>query len=330
MLGAVEAEMRAVVRYAGEDDRQLAGMLQYHLGWVDSHFQPVVDPAGKRIRPLFCLASCLAAGGKWEQAVPAGAALELLHNFSLIHDDIEDNSPLRRGRPALWSIWGAPQAINSGDAMFAMAHQALGRLALRDLPATLIVDAYRRFDDVCLRLTVGQQNDIRFEDEEDVSVEQYLRMIGGKTAALISLSCALGALVAGADEEVVNKYGDAGFDLGMAFQIRDDILGIWGSEEAIGKSAHSDILTRKKSLPILYGLQRSSSLRSLYASDATSPEFVAEVVSTLDELGARQYSREQEQLYSEKALSTLEELSPDQTLSMPLLSLAKSLLRRQS
>jgi geranylgeranyl diphosphate synthase, type I len=140
MIPAVEEEMRSVLCLGNEADTgagEMFGMMQYHMGWVDAEFRPLDVPAGKRIRPVLCLLSCAAAGGDWQQAVPAAAAIELLHNFTLIHDDIQDNSPTRRGRDTVWQIWGVAQAINSGDAMFALAHTALYRLEDRGVDAAV-------------------------------------------------------------------------------------------------------------------------------------------------------------------------------------------------
>ena len=172
-------------------------MMHYHMGWADADLNAVVVKSGKRIRPLSCLISTEAAGGSWEQALPAAAAIELLHNFSLIHDDIEDASPTRRGRDTVWKIWGIEQAINSGDSMFALAHLSMNYLLDRDVDATTVVQALRRFDETCLpSLTQGQHADMDFETRSEVSVDEYVKMITGKTAVLLALCTELGALIA--------------------------------------------------------------------------------------------------------------------------------------
>ncbi|MCZ7674042.1 MAG: polyprenyl synthetase family protein [Chloroflexi bacterium] len=163
----------------------------------------------------------------------------------------------------MWQVWGIEQAINSGDTMFAIAHLALNRLIEQDVPAPVVVTALRRFDETCVGLTQGQHADMDFETRDDVSVAEYMEMITGKTAVLISLSAELGALVAGASTTTVHHYAQFGLDLGLAFQVIDDILGIWGDEAVIGKSASTDILTKKKTLPVLYGLEQSQDLNSL-------------------------------------------------------------------
>ena len=170
-------------------------MMQYHMGWVDEQFHPVTLNSGKRIRPVACLLSCAAAGGNWQHALPAGAAIEILHNFSLVHDDIEDASPTRRGRPTVWHLWGEPQAINTGDGMFTVAHLAMSRLLEGGVEPPVVVRALRRFDETALRLTEGQYMDMDFETRDEVEVDEYLEMITGKTAVLLSLSSELGALI---------------------------------------------------------------------------------------------------------------------------------------
>ena len=331
-LPAIEAEMRSVLRASdqttGASD-PFYGMIHYHMGWADTGFNPVTIKSGKRIRPLLCLLACAAAGGDWRQALPAAAAIEIIHNFSLVHDDIQDNSPTRRGRATLWTIWGQPQAINTGDAMFAMAHLALGRLTDRGVPAGTVVHALRRFDEMCVDLTRGQYTDMSFETRDsNVTVDEYLAMITGKTAVLLSLCAELGALVAGADETRAGHFAKFGRDLGLAFQIQDDILGIWGDEDITGKSAATDIVTRKKTLPILYGLAKSETLRELYDDDNGEGEFVHRVVKALDEIGARQYAVDEAERYSNGALTSLSAAQPGGPAAAALHQLTDILLQR--
>jgi geranylgeranyl diphosphate synthase type I len=332
-LPLIDAEMRRVV---GNDDPTLAGhygMLRYHMGWLDETLQAAHVDGGKRIRPVLCLLACQAVGGDLDAALPAAAALELLHNFSLIHDDIEDDSPTRRHRPTVWALWGRPQAINAGDAMFTLARTALHGLADRGLPADTVLAACRLFDETCLRLTEGQHLDMAFEGRLDVTVDQYLAMIGGKTAALLSASTAMGALVGGAAQAVRDRLADFGRALGLAFQIQDDILGIWGDEQVTGKSAESDILTRKKSLPVVYALQEEGEggpLHGLYG-EPVGPEDVAAVLDLLTAAGAREYATTAAQDTHRHALEALEAsgvLAGGNQPGQALKGIAESLLRR--
>ena len=327
MLPALEKEMRSVLQADNLQPDLFYGMLQYHMGWLDADLQPASVNSGKRIRPILCLLACQAAGGDWRQSLPAAAAIELLHNFSLIHDDVEDNSPTRRGRDTVWKIWGVQQAINSGDAMFALAHLAMARLVDRDVAAPVIVQSLRRFDETCLALTQGQHFDIDFEKRDQVSVDEYLTMIGGKTAVLISLSAELGALIAGANAATIDHYAQFGRSLGLAFQVIDDILGIWGDETRTGKSAATDISTKKKTLPVLFGLAESAALRQLYAGDQAD-DFVATAVTLLNQSGARDYARDKATTYSKNALAHLKATEAGGPAATALHQLADMLLQR--
>jgi len=330
MIQAVEREIEVVSGLENKAGDPFYGLMHYHMGWVDRSFNPAVSSAGKRIRPLLCMLSVGSAGGTWEQAVPGAASIELLHNFTLIHDDIQDASPTRRGRPTLWQIWGANLAINSGDAMFALSHIAMSRLIDRGVSPSVVVRAVRRLDETCIDLTIGQHADMTFEERADVSVDEYLAMINGKTAALLSFSTELGGLIAGCNENIVAHYAAFGRDLGMAFQVRDDILGIWGEEAVIGKSAATDIVTRKKSLPVLYGLSKSEALQKLYASDDNGEMFVERVVDILDVIGAREFCELYEEEYATNALSHLDSSQASGDAATALRQLTGTLLNRQA
>ncbi len=335
LLPLIDAEMRKVL---GNDDTVYAGhygMLRYHMGWVDERFQPAVVNSGKRIRPVLCLLACQAAGAPAERALPAAAALELLHNFSLIHDDIEDDSPTRRHRPTVWALWGRPQAINAGDAMFTLARTALSGLAAQGVPSDSVLEAFRIFDETCVRLTEGQYLDMSFEGRLDVTVDEYLTMIGGKTAALLGASLEIGALVGGASSETRAALAEYGRNLGLAFQIQDDILGIWGDEAVTGKSAASDILTRKKSLPVAYALhdpQVGDALQAIYARPIDAND-VPTVLAMLADAGAQPYAAAAAQSAHHHALEALDAsdvLADGNPAGQALLALSESLLNRNT
>jgi geranylgeranyl diphosphate synthase type I len=330
MIPAVETEMQDVLKLRSQKGDPFYGMMHYHMGWVDQDFKLNKIKAGKRIRPLLCLLSTEAAGADWESAVPGAASIEILHNFTLVHDDIQDVSPTRRGRPTVWRLWGENLAINSGDAMFAIAHLAMNRLSERGVPDAITVQALRRLDETCVDLTIGQHADMSFEIRNDVTVEEYLRMIHGKTAALLAFSTELGALVADCPPEIVKHYADFGRDLGFAFQIRDDILGIWGDETKLGKSSATDIETRKKSLPVLYGLRNSSRLEELYAQETNDANFVQEVVEELDKVDARKIAESYEERYANSALEHWKAANPKGDAGLALHQLTLTLLNRQT
>lgn len=328
MLPAVDKEMRVILNFDGKPSEPFLGMMHYQMGWVDESLQPIEPKSGKRIRPLVCLLANDAAGGDWRQAVPAAAAVEIIHNFSLIHDDIEDASPTRRGRPTVWKVWGEAQAINSGDAMFTLAHMALGRLLETGIPPATVVRAMQSFDETCFRLTAGQYADMDFELRDKVTVDEYMAMITGKTAVLLSFSAEVGALVAGAPHEVVKNYAQVGLNLGLAFQVIDDILGIWGDESKTGKSVATDIITKKKTLPVLYGLENCDPLYDLYRDKNADDKFVIEVVDLLNDVGAKAFAEDRAQVYSTAAIEHLEAASPTGDSGKALFELTQMLLQR--
>ena len=253
-LPALEAEMRAVLVCPDPVLATHYGMMHYHMGWAGADFQPQHLPAGKRLRPLMCLLACSAVGGNPAQALPAAAGIEILHNFSLVHDDIEDGDEMRRHRPTAWKLWGVPQAINMGDGMYTLAFAAVQRLPAAGVAPATALAALNRFTSACVALTEGQHLDMSFEGRDSVTVEEYLRMIQGKTAALVGASVAIGAQIGGASpaqDDALQQFGQA---IGLAFQIQDDILGIWGDPEVTGKAAGNDILRKKKSFPLLHAL----------------------------------------------------------------------------
>lgn len=326
-LPELDSTLRRVVARIPAGVPDFGVMIRYALGWVDENDQPFNQPTGKRIRPILLLLCAEAAGGGWRTALPAAAAVELLHNFSLIHDDIQDNSPTRHKRPTVWKIWGRANAINAGDALFALAYCALEELA-GALPLQTIFRIGNIFNATSLELTRGQHLDMRFESQPIVSVDEYVSMISGKSAALIAASAEIGALIGGQDEQTASQYAAFGLNLGIAFQIHDDLLGIWGDPEITGKSAATDILSRKKSLPVLYGLGHSEDLAALYRRETFTEADVQEAVSILNKLGVFEYTQKQEEKYYHQALDSLNRASPQGTAAERLFKLVDNLFKR--
>ncbi len=283
-MPGVEAHMRSVVDASGAEG--LRTMLRYHLGFVDAQGRTEHALAGKRIRPALVLLAASVAGrpGAAEATAPAAAAVELLHNFSLIHDDIEDGDTLRRGRPTLWKVWGIAQSINTGDAMFAMAHQAL---LLSAAPADPLLRAIKVFEAMCVGLTRGQHLDISFEQRTDVTVAEYLEMIAGKTAALTEACCEIGAILGGSDDGQIAALARFGHDLGVAFQIQDDALGIWGDPAHTGK-ADSDLVHRKKTYPVLVAAERDPLFQARYFAGGGESRDLASLREMIEATGARE------------------------------------------
>jgi geranylgeranyl diphosphate synthase type I len=327
-LPSLEEEMRALVQPSDQRHVDFFGMMCYHLGWTDENLAPYQARTGKRVRPVLCLLCCEACGGEWEQALPAGAAIEIMHNFTLIHDDIEDRDETRRGRPTVWTLWGDAHAINVGDAMFALSNLALLLLAERDVPSATIVAACCLFNVTQLALTGGQYLDIGFEDRDAVSIDDYLVMIEGKTAALAACSCEMGALIAGAPTAQCETLRDFGRHLGLTFQMRDDILGIWGDPAVTGKPAGADIARRKKSLPILHGLSQSEELRRLLSQDTLAVADVIHATELLEQVGSREYTAQLAQEHHTAALAALEEANLKTPAARALYELEVMLLNR--
>ncbi|HEX7474172.1 MAG TPA: polyprenyl synthetase family protein, partial [Candidatus Limnocylindrales bacterium] len=263
------------------------------------------------MRPLLGLLAYASITGEFEPALPGAAAVELGHNFSLVHDDIEDGDTERRHRPTLWTIHGIPQAINTGDTLFTLSRIALHRLTDLGFSDAKVLRLMRLYDLTCLALCEGQYIDIwTSEHDTAMSVELYFDMIGRKTAALIAASIEAGALLATDDEEVIARYRAFGWALGLAFRLNDDLLGIWGAEQATGKEP-SDLARHKKTLPVLYAIEHGSAeerarLMTLYSTSSPSVDEVAEAVAILERTGARDYTRDQARRYRDEAIAELD------------------------
>ncbi len=305
LIADTEAE---ILRLVGDHDPPTAGlyeMVRYHLGLDGSG-----APAGKRIRPLLGLLAYASIAGDHARALPGAAAGELGHNFSLVHDDIEDGDTERRHRPTVWALHGVPQAINTGDILFSLSRMALHRLTELGFSDAKVLRLMRLYDETCVALCEGQYIDIRTSERDDLmSVELYFDMIGRKTAALIAASIESGALLATDDEEVIRRYRAFGWALGIAFQLNDDLLGIWGAEQATGKEP-SDVARKKKTLPVIYAFEHSGPedrdrLRALYAKERPTGAEVTEIVTILERSGARDFTRAQATGYRDEALAEL-------------------------
>jgi geranylgeranyl diphosphate synthase type I len=325
-LPAIENSLRQAVNVTNlPGQEELHFMLAYHMGWQGEGAGP--EAQGKRIRPLLvllCAEACKPAS--WQNALPGAAAVELVHNFSLIHDDIEDNSPLRRGRPTLWAKWGIPQAINAGDALFTIAHLATLGLTETANP-TIALEATRIIQQTCLHLTQGQFLDIGYATRNDLTPADYWPMVAGKTAALLACCTELGAVIAGSPDR--QAYREFGRLLGLAFQAQDDLLGIWGDVATTGKSADSDLVEGKKSLPVLYGLSYGGEFARRWAAGPIPPAEVPALAARLEAEGARQATQSDADRLTHEALQALTSAQPQGRAGEALHELATKLLRRE-
>ncbi|NLG49224.1 MAG: polyprenyl synthetase family protein [Chloroflexi bacterium] len=332
-LHAVEAELRDILTPCEDQVAPLYQMMQYHLGWLNQHFEPDNGSGGKRLRPAMCLLACEAVGGDWRSALPVACAIELIHNFSLLHDDIEDDSATRRHRTTVWALWGIAQGINTGDAMWAISRLAVFRLRRHGFPPETILRVSELLDRSCLELCTGQYLDIDFERQDGVSLATYKRMILGKTAALLSGALGAGAIVGGANDATVRAYQEFGRELGLAFQITDDILGIWGDPQVTGKSAASDILTKKKTLPVLYAFQWENEqgytdLERIYSQPTIASEDIPTVLNLLDRAGALEYAKSQAAEHQARTLAHLDATQITNPAQDKLRELALSIVDR--
>jgi geranylgeranyl diphosphate synthase, type I len=326
----IQEEMRAAFPAAEVCVARFYAMQEYQLGWRDERLGPAnVDP-GKLLRPQLVLLACRAAGGDPRSALPLAAGIQLVHDFSLIHDDIEDNSDTRRGRPTIWKLWGLAQGVNTGDGMFAVAHLAIHRLADAGVPAAVVLDVLRRFDEAILTICEGQFLDLSFERDLAIGEDDYLAMIGRKTAALIATAAGLGAIVGGADAATAQAMFAFGESLGLAFQVQDDVLGVWGDPAVTGKPAAADLHRRKVSLPVIHALhtaKRRDELARLYSQPDEGD--VAEMLAILKEAGARRYTADVAERFHQQALAALDTARGDTAALAELRAITERLLDRK-
>jgi geranylgeranyl diphosphate synthase, type I len=327
MLPEIEGELqRQISRLNEANTRPFYEMLTYHMGWTGDGAGAAAT--GKRIRPLLLLLTCAAAGGNWQDALPAAASVELVHNFSLIHDDIEDNSDKRRGRETVWVKWGLPLALNAGDGLFMLSGLAATDLSAKYPPKTVVKTGQQLFT-TCLDLTRGQFLDMSFENRNDLTMDDYWPMVSGKTAALLSVCTGIGALLGGAREAAQGMYRDFGHSLGMAFQVLDDYLGIWGDPATTGKSIASDLAAGKKSLPVLYGLGKQGRFAERWLKGPLNPEEIPQMADELASEGAKLYTLEMADQMTDLSLASLREVAPQGDAGGALFEFVQMLLARQ-
>ena len=265
---------------------------------------------GKRIRPLLACAAAAAFTEAWQCALPVAAALEIFHNFTLLHDDLMDRSPLRRGQETVYRRWGDNTAILSGDAMSIEAYASLAEVADKSLLAELLP----RFSQMALEVCVGQQYDMEFETRSEVRVEEYMEMIRLKTSVLLGSSLELGALVGGATVEQARALYAVGIQLGLAFQIQDDLLDVYGDEKTFGKPIGGDIVNAKKTLLLLYTLEQlqGEDLKCLQEILTYTPEerraYIGEVRALYDKAGTRLYAETEIERLPAEAYRGVEQL----------------------
>ena len=288
----------------------------YHFGWIDAHGRPTEADSGKAVRPALALLSAEAAGAPAEVGVPGAVAVELVHNFSLLHDDLMDGDEQRRHRDTVWKVHGPAQAILVGDALFALAVEVILEGGTEHAAR-----AARRLAAASRKLVDGQAQDIAFEHRERVSVAECLEMEGNKTGALLACAAGIGAVIGGADDALADALETYGHHLGLAFQAVDDLLGIWGDPATTGKLTWSDLRQRKKSLPVVAALAAegpaAERLTALLTADAkkSAEEFedfdeaeFATRAALIEEAGGRSWTEEEARRQHRTALAALDGL----------------------
>jgi geranylgeranyl diphosphate synthase type I len=301
-------------------------MARYHLGWEDEHGNPS-EAKGKRLRPALCLLACEAAGGDWRKAVPAAAAVELVHAFSLVHDDIQDRDRERHHRPAVWAIWGEAQAINAGDALLVLARQALSELLLEGVSESTAFTAGRYLDDAALAMVEGQVLDLELENRAEVTLAEYTEVVQKKTGALFEAALTIGTLIG--EGTLSGGLYQLGLALGVVFQMKDDILALWGDPERTGKPVAGDLRRGKKSLPVVMAATTASDEVAHRLREAYEAANLPSVLLEYDAVGVRQLCDEQVAQATADALGLLKYLDfrPEQLRELE--DVVKFLLERE-
>ncbi|MFG2683247.1 polyprenyl synthetase family protein [Streptomyces sp. NPDC048392] len=305
---------------------------RYHRGWCEADGAPRASTSGggKAVRPALALLSAVAVGADPAAAVPGAVAVELVHDFTLLHDDVIDGDELRRHRPAAWSLFGTPAAVLTGDALLVAALRTLAQA-----PTGRSGTAVRELVGTLLELVEGQSHDVAFERAHEVSVADYLAMAAGKTGSLVGCACALGGVLAGADTVRVGGLREFGRHLGVAFQCTDDILGIWGRSAHSGKPVGADLAARKKSLPVVAALAAPGAaaerLRELYRTPHRPEETDVDLARHLvEEAGGRQAAEEEARRHLAVALRFLSLARPAAEAYRQLRDIAWAMTRRES
>ena len=318
----IDAPMREAVNKLAPSVRNVAA---YHFGWVGADGSAGESHQGKAIRGTLAVLSAQAAGGAAELGIPGALAVEFVHNFSLLHDDVMDGDTERRHRSTAWTVFGSSAAILAGDALLALAFESL-----LNVDPVRAQSAGRSLAAATQHLIVGQVGDLAFERRLDVSLEECLEMAAGKTASLMACSASIGAHLAAAPADAVHALDVFGYELGLAFQLIDDLLGIWGATASTGKPVGADLRARKNSLPVVAamnsGTAAGAELRNLYGSGALNPDAdddeVARASALVDEAGGRSWAVEESQRRLDNACDALVGADLDKPAAQSLLQIA--------
>ena len=284
---------------------------------------------GKRIRPVLVLMACEAVGGDIEKAIMPAVGLEMYHNFTLLHDDVMDKADIRRGKPTVHVKWDDNTAILSGDAMLTMATQLIARADAAVMPQVMEL-----FNRTAMEIYEGQQYDMDFENRGDVTVEEYIAMIRLKTSVLLGCACKMGALIGGADEATAQRFYEIGENLGLAFQLQDDMLDVWGDEATFGKAIGGDIMNNKKTFLLINACQRATDDNRielalwLNTENASRAVKVPAVTAIYERLGLKELSEAEIAKYNDKAMAAVFETAVDEPAKKAFIDLISRLVKR--
>lgn len=309
-------------------------VLRYNMGWVDVDAKPIASRTGKALRPTLCLLTCEAVGGDPALAIPGAVSVEFIHNFSLVHDDIQDQDEVRWGRPTVWSIWGKPKALVAGNLLRAVADQALWNLDKQGLDYTVATKVVHLLTESYLSMIEGQYLDVAYEGHSDTELAEYLDMISRKTGALIRCSVNIGAVIGTKDTARIKAFQNFGRSLGYVFQIRDDMLGTWGEEKKTGKPVGSDIRRKKNSLPIVHAMAQSKGtqqhqLKSIYAKNEISGQDVVDVLDIMATAGSQEYAENLLQEHGSMAMEAIDNADIAPTTKHEISQIVEFLLIRE-
>ena len=309
-------------------------MLRYYMGWADTEGNPIVATEGKYLRPTLCLFACQVTGGSVEQAMPAAVALEMIHNFSLIHDDIQDQDETRHHRKTLWAVWGIPKALVAGNVLRVVADSCLEGLVRRGVDAETALGVAGLLTEAYLEMIEGQYLDLSFEGQPDLSMQDYLGMISRKTGALIRCAFTMGALIGSGEKATADAFRASGEALGFIFQVRDDVLGVWGDEETTGKPVGADIRRKKNSFPVVHAMSwargiEKKSLLDIYRQDEVVESDVDRVLQIMDKAETREHAHDMAVEHGRDAASALESVELDPSARAEIDELIHFLLVRE-
>ncbi len=332
------AQVKAIGRKLAENakminsflTRELSGQEPESLEKASLH---LIKAGGKRLRPYMTIKACEAVGGRAEDAVPFAAAVELLHSFTLVHDDVMDHDDLRRGKPTVHKVYGMPMAILAGDLLFAKVYDIMVNNRPPGMSPERLLECIDKVTEATMILCQGQALDISFPGASDVTVNDYIYMVGAKTSALFRACAQVGALVGGGSDEQVNAIGIFAWDAGVAFQIEDDVLGVTADEETLGKPVGSDLREGKKTLINIHALENATEeqrklIDRAFGVEDASHEDIEAAVETLEEVGSIAYARSVADEYITRAFKSLNVI-PDTPTKEELKALVEFFVKRE-